>query len=72
MLLKTSLLRRADGDPTIFFGDWHVIHWRIQKPFFISWANVGAKNFWSPLIDNPFKAMRSKVLDLRPNIFQMT
>ena len=34
-----------NGDPTIFFFDWHVIHRRIQKPVFISWANVGAKIF---------------------------
>ena len=44
------LLRRANGDPTIFFCDWHVIYRRVQKPFFISWC----KNFWSLLIDNPF------------------
>ena len=32
------------GDQTIFFCDWHVTHRRIQKQFFISRANVGAKS----------------------------
>ena len=50
-MFQTCLLRRVNGDPTIFFCDWHITHRRIQKPF--SWANVGAKKFWSPLIDNP-------------------
>ena len=43
LMFETCLLRRTNGDQTIFFCDWHVIHRRIQKPFFISWANVGAK-----------------------------
>ena len=25
-----------------------------ENRFFISWANVDAKIFWAPLIDNPF------------------
>ena len=45
LMFYTCLLRRTNGDPTIFFCDWHVIHGRIQKPLFISWANVGAKIF---------------------------
>ena len=42
-MFYTCLSRRTSDDPTIFFCDWHTAHKRIQKLFFISWANVGNK-----------------------------
>ena len=51
LMFWTCLLRRANGDPTIFFCDWHVTHRRIQKLFyFISWANFGANKFGRRLL----------------------
>ena len=54
-MFYTCLLRRANGDPTIFFCDWHVTCRRIQEPFSIKFLGQRwRKKFWSPQIDNPF------------------
>ena len=65
-MFRTCLLRRANGNLTIFFCDWHVTYRRIQEPFllllfFYYYYNYyyflsqrWLTNFWSPLIDNPF------------------